>query len=244
MKKIALFYHTVFHKTDGSPWPRSVAYNDKYMKDVRDSGLMAAQSHFLAGINGGSESEVYAKLHLPEATHMFHGLDCISANLTFDEIRKFSLTHPGWNVFMFHSKGLAHHSDDPHNKAYTEFENRWIKCMVDNLIYNWRTCVEDLETHDSVGCHWMARVGVPPVDFIWGGNMFWATSDFFATLPAFEDCPLVKQFGIRTLAGNSTGEQWIGLGPRLPNIKDYHWAGIGACGMSTPTTMSLKDQIR
>lgn len=228
-KPIALIYHTVFHKVDGSPWPRSVAYNMKYMKDVRDSGLMAAQSHFLAGINGGQETEVYAKLHLPEATHLFHGLDCISANPTFEAGRNFCVDHPGWNVLVFHSKGLAHHSDDPHNAAYTEFENRWIKCMVNACIHNWRTCVEDLKEHDSVGCHWMANVGVPPVDHIWGGNFWWATSDFIATLPSFYQCPLVKQYGIRSLEGNSTGEQWIGLGPKLPRFKDYHWGGIGSC---------------
>lgn len=244
MKPIALYYHTVFFRTDGTPWPRSVAYNDRYMKDVRDSGLMSAQSHFVAGINGGPESEVYAKLHLPEATHLYHGLDCISANLTFEAAREFAVKNPGWNMFIFHSKGLAHHSDDAHNAAYTEFENRWIACMVKNLIHNWRTCVEDLETHESVGCHFMKNVGVPPVDTIWGGNMYWCRSDFIATLPSFYDCPLVKQHGIRSLAGNPTGEQWIGLGPRLPDIKDFHWAGIGSCGMDTPTTMSLKGQIR
>lgn len=227
MKPIAIFYHTVFFKADGGPWPWSVRFNEKYMKDLVDSGLMDAAQHFVAGINGGKESEIYARLTLPKAQHLFHGIDCLSENLTMEAMRTFCLEHPGWNVLHFHSKGLAH--DAPEYAGYIEFESRWINCMVNACIHNWRTCVGDLETHDSVGCHWMANVGNPPVDHIWGGCFYWATSDFIGTLPPLADCPLVKKFGIRSAEGRATGEQYIGLGPNLPRIKDYHWGGIGAC---------------
>lgn len=227
MKPIAIFYHTVFFQTDGSPFPRSVAYNEKYMKDLEDSGLMAASEHRVASINGGVESDVYAKLTLPKFQHRLHGLDCQGNSLLVEEMWNFCVAHPGWNVLFFHSKGIAHHTKE--YESYTPFENRWIKCMVDACIYNWRTCVEDLETHDSVGCHWMANVGVPPVDHIWGGTFYWVTSDFFATRTPMSECPLVKQYGIRSWEARATSEQYIGIGPRLPKVKDYCKYGIGMC---------------
>lgn len=227
MKPIAIFYHTVFFKADGSPFPWSVRFNEKYMKDLNDSGLMDAQQHFVASINGGQESEVYAKLTLPRAQHRFHGLDCQGNSLLIEEIHEFCTSHPNWNVLFFHSKGLAH--DSPEYAGYIEFESRWIKCMVNACIYNWKTCVEDLETHDSVGCHWMENVGVPPVDHIWGGAFYWVTSDFFVTRTPVRECPLVKRYGIKSWEARATGEQYIGIGPKLPKIKDYHPNGIGSC---------------
>lgn len=227
MKPIAIFFHGVFFKPNGGAFSRSGPLMQKYMKDLTDSGLMDASQYFLAGINGGTESEVYAKCYLPRAKHLFNGLDCISANPTLEAMRIFSVEHPGWNVFHFHCKSVAH--DTPEYASYLEFENRWIRCMVNACIYNWRTCVTDLEQHDSVGCHWMENVGVPPVDHIWGGDFYWATSDFLATLPPLNECPLVKKYGIKSYDSRATGEQYIGLGPKLPRIKDYHVNGIGSC---------------
>jgi len=227
VKPIAIFYHTVFFQKDGSPFPWSVRFNDKYMKDLRDSGLMAEQKHFVASINGGQESEVYAKLHLPEAQHWFNGIDCQGNSLLIQEMRDFCAGHPGWNVFLFHSKGLAHHV--PEYAGYIEFESRWIKCMVNACIYNWRTCQEDLENFDSVGCHWMRNVGAKSEDNIWGGMFYWVTSDFFATRTPISECSLVKQHGIRSWEARPISEQYIGLGPALPRTKDYCKAGIGMC---------------
>jgi hypothetical protein len=129
-------------------------------------------------------------------------------------------------VFHFHAKGIAHNI--PQYDSYREFEGRWIRCMVKHCITNWRTCVEDLEKFDSVGCHWMQNVGVPPVDSIWGGTFFWATSDFIATLPPLSECPLVKKYGIKDYESRATSEQYIGLGPKLPKVKDYH-PQLGSC---------------
>jgi len=227
MKPIAIFYHTVFFKTDGRPFIWSVKFNEKYMKDLKDSGLLGASEYFLAGINGGAESEVYARCYLPRAKHLLHGKDCLSSNLTIEAMRDFCVKHPGWNVFHFHSKGLAH--DTQEYAEYVEFESRWIRCMVNACIYNWKTCVADLENHESVGCHWMENVGNPPVDHIWGGDFYWATSDFIATRTPVSECPLVKQYGIRHFNSRATGEQYIGLGARKPSVKDYHINGIGQC---------------
>lgn len=233
MKPIAIFFHGVFFTSDGTrrrveaPYAKSGQWMQKYMKDLEDSGLMDASTHFFAGINGGQESEVYAKCYLPKATHLMHGTDCRSSNLTSEAMRVFAVAHPGWNIFHFHAKGIAH--DIPQYDSYRAFEARWIRCMVTHNIYNWKTCVADLETHDSVGCHWMVNVGNPPVDHIWGGTFWWATSDFLATLPPLAECPLVKQFGMKSYESRATSEQYIGLGPKLPKTKDYCTYGIGCC---------------
>jgi hypothetical protein len=219
MKPIALFYFTVFFKPDGGAWPLSGPTIQRDMKAIDDSGLSDAASYFLAGINGGQESEVYAKCYLPKAQHLFTGLDCMTQNLIHEAMRLWCIDHPGWNVFTFHSKSLAH--DQPLHEPYKAFEAGWVACMTRYLITNWRKCVEELETVESVGCHFMRNVGVPPVDNIWPGSFYWVRSDFVATLPPLAECPLVKQFGIKDIRSRATGEHYIGLGPRLPTVKDY-----------------------
>ncbi len=227
MKPIAIIFHTCFFQPTGEAWPWSVRFNDKYMKDLQDSGLMDASTFRLAGISGGAESLPYAQFHLPKFKHNLHGLNCRSSNLTSEAMRLFCVDNPGWNVLHFHCKGVAH--SIPEYASYLEWENRWINCMVNNCIYNWRTCVEDLKTHDSVGCHWLQNVGNPPVDHIWGGTFWWATSDFIATLPQLTEAPLVKQFGMVHYESRATSEQYIGLGPKLPKVKDYCVNGITRC---------------
>lgn len=233
MKPIAIFFHCVFFASDGTrrmverPYVGSGPLVQKYVKDLKDSGLLDASNYFLAGINGGQESEVYAKCYIPEAKHLFHGGDCRTSNFTLEAMRTFCVEHPGWNVFHFHAKGIAHNI--PEYDSYRAFESRWIRCMVNACIYNWKTCVADLEDYDSVGCHWMENVGVPPVDHIWGGDFYWATSNFLATLPPLMECPLVQQYGMKFYESRATGEQYIGLGRKLPKIKDYHPNGIGSC---------------
>lgn len=140
MKPIAIFFHAVFFQSDGtrrrveSPYVGSGPLMQKYMKDLEDSGLLDAADYFAAGINGGQESEVYAKCYLPRAHHIMHGTDCRSSNLTTEAMRLFSVSHPGWNVFRFHSKGVAHNI--PQYDGYRAFEARWVRCMVNACIHN------------------------------------------------------------------------------------------------------------
>lgn len=205
-----------------APYVGSVACVERYINDLRKSGLMDACTYFIAGINGGEESRPYGDTCLPmiqKATHLYHGGDWRSSNATSEAMRVFAVEHPGWNVLHFHAKGIAHNI--PQYESYHAFEDKWIACMVNACIYNWRTCVSDLETHDAVGCHWMENVGSPPVDHIFGGTFWWATSDFIATLPPLSETPLVKQFGIKHFDSRATSEQYIGLGPQLPRVKDY-----------------------
>ncbi len=139
---------------------------------------------------------------------------------------EFSKANPGWNVLYFHSKGATHTDVE-----YLKFVTRWRNCMMNALIVNWAQCITDLDSgFESVGCHWMTNMSPPSdKDSIWGGNFFWATSNFIATLPDILDRDLIKNHGITAPIARYEGERWIGSGPKLPKIKDYHINGIGSC---------------
>lgn len=228
MKPIAIFYHAVFFKKDGGAWQRSGPVISQQMKELEDSGLMAEQKHFVAGINGGKESEVYAACYIPKAKAIFNGLDSTHQTYTIQAMYDWCVEHPGWYVLFFHAKSVGHESKE--YESYLPFEMRWMRCMTNACIVNWRQCVADLDSgYESVGCHWMENVGVPPVDNIWGGTFYWVTSDFVATLPEPLESYTVKEYGIEHPQARSLSERWIGMGPRLPKIKDYHVNGIGSC---------------
>jgi hypothetical protein len=92
------------------------------------------------------------------------------------------------------------------------------------LVWNWKTCRNDINRGmDSCGTHWLtpqqfsSMVSSP----FWGGNFWWATAKFLLTLP-----PLPEP----TWNNRYHAEGWIGIGPKLPRVRDYHakWPSI-AC---------------
>ena len=219
MKPIAVFYHCLFYL--GEPrreLPYAYPIITEQMRDVVASGLIHSVSHFLVGINGNCESMFAAHAVIPKkAKLVLHGLKSRAENLTIIEIEKFVKTHPGWNVLYFHSKGVTH-TDETYLKRTAD----WRHCMMRHCVANWRQCVADLETHDSVGCHWMAGVGPDNSQNIWAGNFWWATSDFLATLPSMFERDRIKESGIANVESRYESEVWIGNGKVLPKVKDYH----------------------
>jgi hypothetical protein len=140
-------------------------------------------------------------------------------------LQQWALEHPGWYVFYFHSKGASHVDQN-----YLAFVARWRRCMMSNLVLNWRQCVLDLDNgYDSVGCHWMMNVGVPPKDNIWGGNFWWVKTDFMNTLTPITHRELIKTHGVNAPIARYEAERFLGAGTVLPKIKDYHVNGIGSC---------------
>lgn len=228
MTPIAVWYHTLFFV--GSPdHPALGGFTicREQMNEVRRSGLEDAASEIHVGVNGGKESEVYARQSLPEkATVYYQGVDQHSETPTMVKMWEWAKDHPGWNILYFHCKGATHTDVE-----YLKFVTRWRNCMMKALVTNWRQCVADLDGGlDSVGCHWMTGMSPPSdKDAIWGGNFFWATSNFLSTLPDILDRTLIKDHGIAAPIARYEGERWIGSGPALPKIKDYHINGIGSC---------------
>ena len=162
---------------------------------------------------------------IPPATvkPTFHGLQCKNELRTLLLVEEFAKTHTGWNVLYFHSKGATH-------PLGHELSARWRRCMMRHLVSNWRQCVQELESgFDSVGCHWMQPPQTPPGQNIWGGNFWWASSDFLRTLPSLLDTWRVKNSGIDSIDSRYEAEVWIGNGPNLPKVKDHHPNGLWTC---------------
>lgn len=88
--------------------------------------------------------------------------------------------HPGVAFLYAHTKGVSYSPPDP-------FRDAWRRSMSNSLIGGWRRCLQLLRDHDLVGCHWLTpeRWGAVP-DFgdcpYFGGNFWWARSEWLATL--------------------------------------------------------------
>jgi len=106
-------------------------------------------------------------------------------------------------VLYAHTKGVH---------VATAFNAAWRRKMTQSLVSGWRDCLPLLDGHDLVGCHWLsssslAAYGNGPSTPCFGGNFWWATRDWLATLGP------PRQDGTRFDA-----ETWIGGGsnPETP----------------------------
>ena len=220
MRKIAIFYHCLFALGE-PPLLLQSAYDIvlQQMSIVSSSGLESSASFILCGINGGEESESLSKLLLPKkATKVFHGLQSRAENLTLVELEKWLPGHEDWYVLYFHAKGCTHNPDS----NYGRMSARWRFCMTVNLVYQWKRCVTDLDSgFESVGCHWLTGQ-CDGTQNIWGGNFWWCKASFLLTLPSIFLRERIKTSGISALESRYESEVWIGNGPRLPRVKDYH----------------------
>ena len=218
IRQIAIFYHCLLAIGDPPDLlPGAFSVVDEQMDWLKKSGLLNYTSKFVVGINGGEESNDLANLVIPaQAERVMHGLSSRSENLTILEIEKWVKDHPNWNVLYFHSKGATQNPNDI-------LRISWRSCMMRNLVINWRRCVSDLDLgYDSVGCHWLKKMGSDHSQNYWAGNFWWAKSNFLQTLPPMSDRIRIKMSGISSLESRYESEVWIGNGKRLPNVKDYH----------------------
>lgn len=216
--KIAIFYHCLFFK--GTPPEESdsaLRIVAEQMQEIQRNGLLSSAAHFSVGINGGPESLLYGSMMFPRHDSMiFHGLDSRNENSTIRMLEEWLPGHPGWAVLYFHAKGCTWPYDD-------YMRSRWRGCMMRNVVQNWRQCVRDLEAgFDSVGCHWMCPPATPKGHNIWAGTFWWATSDYLLTLPSIMDRDRIKVSGLKHKDSRYESEVWIGNGPRLPRVRDYH----------------------
>ncbi len=201
---------------------------NEQMEMLRYSGLLDMASYFLVGINGGKESADYANLLIPaKATKVLHGLQSKSENLTIVEIEKWLPRINDWNVLYFHSKGATHK-----NQQQIFHGDQWRNCMMRHCVLNWRKCIADLDRgFESVGCHWLTGMGSDRSQNYWGGNFWWAKSEFLKTLPSITQRARIKESGINSLESRYESEVWLGNGPRLPIVRDYHKANPSIRGI-------------
>lgn len=213
--KIAIFYHCLFFKDTGEPFDRALPIVCEQMAQMNRSGLAAAASHFVIGINGGQESEPVSDLVLPKkAIKLYHGLSSKAENLTIMALEEWAKTHPGWLVLYCHAKGSTHPEGSPYG---LNMSDPWRRTMMNYLVGAWRECVSELARgHDVVCCHWMWSLA-DGSQHIPAGNFLWVQSDFVRKLPSMMLRERIKQDGIAAVESRYEAEVYWGNGPR-PNV--------------------------
>jgi len=215
MKPIAVWYHCIVSSpTIDSDHALNIL--EDQMSALQSSGLAKASAFTFIGCNGFESDLVPILMHAPGDCTVKHFPKGQSEIPTMDSMRQWCKINPGYNVFYHHIKGVSHGPTDPYKK--------WRQCMERVCVHQWRQCVMALEDgFDSCGAHWLTPehnglVTIP----MWGGNFWWATSDFVATLPEFHEDTHENRF---------EAESWIGMGPRRPKVKDFapHWPMQGGC---------------
>lgn len=197
------------------------------MSALRQTGLLDAAQEMHVGINGGKESGDVANILIPhKANRVLHGLQCRNENRTVLMLEQWLPSHKDWYVLYFHSKGATRLND---------LNIRWRACMEKTVLWNWRQCVKDLdEGYEAVGSHWMVPPATPVGQHIFAGTFFWSKSSFLNTLPSIMARDRIKVSGIDSLDSRYEAEVWLGNGPRVPTVKDYH-AGWNPSKIATCT---------
>lgn len=222
--KIAVFQHALLFLGDPPRLlPAGLRIVNQQLRLLETTGLMDACDHHVVGLNGGKES--LGVMRWNEKTKVIlHGLESRAENLTLVALEQWLPGHEDWYVLYFHCKGATHPPGD-----YSDFNTRWRNCMTKHCIENWKTCVADLDGGvESCGCHWMTGLA-DGTQNIWAGNFWWAKASFLLTLPSIFLRDRIKVSGIADVESRYESEVWIGNGPRLPTVKDYHLNGLGGC---------------
>lgn len=219
--KIVIFYHCYLY--GGNPprlTPNAFDVALDQMNRVRLSGLSDSDSEIIVGINGGDESRDLAHIIMPQKAQLFfHGLESKNENPTIVLMEHYIRRNPGdYYVLYFHAKSSSH---DP-GTDYGQFDLKWKECMMHHCIDNWIQCMNDLASHQAVGCHWLTDQGVDRSQNYFAGNFWWAHAHYLRTLPSILGRTRIRMSGIGSAESRYEAEVWIGNGPRLPIVRDYH----------------------
>lgn len=226
---IAVFYHCLFGLKEGKVFeekPAAFAIVHEFVSALRTSGLLDEAQEVFFGVNGGPESEDYAKISLPpKAKMIFHGLDSRAENLTICHLHEWCRTHPRWAVLYAHAKGCTHPPESPYA---TGVSAPWRQTMTQYLVGGWRESVAQLEAGADIACcHWLWGMA-DGTQHIPAGNFLWTTSDFVASLPSMHQRERIKQSGIAAKESRYEAEVFWGNG-RRPAV--FQWLPNGGGGV-------------
>lgn len=203
--KLVVWYHCVLSGPRLPSEDHALAIYTEQMRALQDSGLAQNAAIHIA-VNGGDGDALLAASLAPDnAVLHVNGPQACSEVTTLERLRQ-SLA-PGQFLLYHHIKGVQH----PHQPVY----ERWRHCMERVCVWNWRTCVQALADFETVGPHWMHNSTcniIPPSQKYWGGNFWWARTDYLLKLP-----PL----GPDTWAARYEAEVWIGKAGRAPKVRDF-----------------------
>lgn len=224
---IVIFFHGLFVMGNPpEPLPQAIEIIHEQMTTLKTSGLEAAASEIHCGINGGPESEVFAKALLPaKAQIVYHGLQCRTENRTILMIEEWCRANPGEAyILSFHSKGASHAADSDYGNNMSK---PWRNRMMLHCVRHWPQCVSDLAVHEAVGCHWLTGQGWDRSQHYFAGTFAWFRASFFRTIPSIMTRQRIKDSGLDLPESRYEAEVVLGNGPRLPVVKDYYSGAIG-----------------
>lgn len=202
--KISVWYHCIIRGPRIPDEDHAFHLACEQIGAISSSGLAQIAEEIHVGLNGNDEDALMISSVMPNKAKLhINGPEAQSEIATLRLLRQ-SL-EPGMAVLYHHIKGVQF----PNNPTW----KNWRKCMENVCVWNWPFCVRLLEQGaDTVGPHWMSSATCSVIDNsqrYWGGNFWWATSDYLLTLP-----PLPPD----THENRYEAEVWIGKSPRDPHI--------------------------
>lgn len=181
------------------------------------SGLLRSAASFHIGVSDMDMG--LAQRIIPACTLEIFPYEKRGELPTLCALQKWVKDQPPTYVFYSHLK-CASRADD--------LCAAWRRCMTHHLVKRWSYCVALLQQVESVGCHWMTPEEHPGnvKGVYWGGNFWWARSEFLKTLPPLPDHAANKDLYYMA-------ESWIGMGPRRPSVVDFHheWPHPGCANL-------------
>jgi hypothetical protein len=212
--KPAHFYH-VF--ADGSWYPALSSH-------VQACAEADFAPDLYVGLVGEEFSRNFALSQLPEAQVVAEA-SAGYEQVTVEALREWALAQPPERPVLYaHTKGAFHNST---------WNACWRRSMTQHCVGRWQECICLLSEYDAVGCHWL-KPGVytdligrewPVQTPIFGGNFWWATAGYLASLP-----PLAI-----SLDESARGEAELWLGRGNPRVYDLNpgWMDFDNLGLTT-----------
>lgn len=197
------FYHVFC-----APRWRSIA--EEHVAALRESG---GTWEMTVGLVGAGEDRAAARSWW---TQQVPGTEFIEADAGYEQVTIRALhawakqAGPAEPVLYCHTKGTTH--EYTREKLGSIHGIMWRRSMTRHVVTDWQHCLELLEDHDAVGCHWTLpgeyTVGIVTVTPHFAGNFWWAKAGYLAALPPVSD------------ESRFHAESWIGLGdPKIADLR-------------------------
>ena len=187
----------------------------QHFTEVRDTGLLYALDSVRVGIVGSAVNRARVLALLEELVipvTVVAVADEGWEQVTLKQLHKFAKQDDG-KIFYAHTKG-AWSSD--------RMANPWRVSMIHDTVTRWKECVRALDKLDTAGPFWQDSA-MPEHEGhgrFFGGNFWWARSDYLARLPAIKN------------EHRFQAEGWVGLGsPSVRIMREGYstWGNFWGC---------------
>jgi hypothetical protein len=188
----------------------------EHIEELALSGLLDNLDDLFLGVVGSPENREKVKRDLPGV--------CVAESatgweqVTLQKVHEFAQQDDG-AIFYAHTKGAW---------SQSELARQWRVSMTHDTVTRWQECVTALQVVEAAGPYWLKSWEPEHVDhdFFFGGNFWWARSDYVRNL---------QPPGVET---RYQAEGWIGLGkPTALNMREG--SPFGANFWQPPKTEEL-----